>query len=415
MNEVEPAGSATGIALANMLDFRESTSIDAMACYRRRTFGLRTGNERAAVVPIGMITSDFFRALRVAPALGRSFTEDEERAEAPVIVLSHELFSSFFDGDAARLGETVLLNELARTVIGVMPEGFRFPMGDREPPIAYIPLSHRDYGNKRAVRTLSVVARVGEHATFEVAQAELDAIANNLSKGFPDTSRGFGVRISALHETLTIQNRRPLNLLAAAAIGILLIVATNIGSLFIARLAARGRELGIRMALGAKRRQLVALFAVEGLLVGVMGAGGGLVLAQALLKVLPQALPLLGGASGVALALEPTGVLFGLAAATLTVLPVLARARLAASTRLRSDSVEVRELPARAHASTPNRSGRRASRPRPAASPDDASSRKEFLATRGGRPGIRSRECRLIRDRDSRGTLRHRREGASLP
>ena len=315
VSEVEPSGAATGVALQNMLDFRESASFDAMAAYRRRTFGLRSGSERAVVVPVSQVTTDFFRALGTAPALGRSFTAEEARAEAPVIVLSHELFSSRFGGDSERLGETVLLNDLPRSVIGVVPEGFRFPMGAREPPIAYIPLSHRDFGSKRAVRTLSVVARLSDGISFEAAEGELGAIANSLSERFPDTSPAFGVCVAPLRETLTGQNRGPLNLLAAAAFGILLIVATNIGSLFIARFTARGREVGIRMALGAKRRHVVALFAAEGLVVGVAGAGAGLLLAQAVLHAMPQVLPLLGGFAGVELALEPIGVIFGLAAA----------------------------------------------------------------------------------------------------
>ena len=320
VSEVEPSGAVTGVALQNMLDFRDGASFDAMAGYRRRTFGLRSGSERAVVVPVGLVTSDFFRALGTAPTLGRSFTAEEARADAPVIVLGHELFLSRFGGDSERLGETVLLNDQPRTIVGVLPEGFRFPMGTREPPIAYIPLSHRDYGNKRAVRTLSVVARLSNGISFEAAESELGAIANSLSERFPDTSAGFGVRVAALRETLTSQNRGPLNLLAAAAFGILLIAATNIGSLFIARFTARGREVGIRMALGAKRRDVIALFAAEGLVVGVAGAGAGLLLARAVLQSIPQVLPLLGGFAGVELALEPIGVVFGLAAAIATVL-----------------------------------------------------------------------------------------------
>ena len=320
VSEVQPSGAATGVALQNMLDFRESGSFDAMAGYRRRTFGPRSGSERAFVVPIGLVTSDFFRALGVAPALGRSFTEEEARAEAPVIVLGHELFGSLFGGDSERLGEAVLLNEQPRTILGVMPEGFRFPMGTREPPIAYIPLSYRDFGNKRAVRTLSVLARLSSGISFEAAEDELGAIASSLSERFPDTSAGFGVRVAPLRETLTGRNRGPLNLLAAAAFGILLIVATNIGSLFMARFTARGREVGIRMALGAKRRHVVALFAAEGLVVGLAGAGAGLLLARAALQSMPQVLPLLGGFAGAELTLEPIGVVFGLVAAAFTVL-----------------------------------------------------------------------------------------------
>ncbi len=69
VSEVEPSGAATGVALQNMLGFRESGSFDAMAGYRRRTFGLRSGSERAVVVPVGLVTSDFFRALGVASAI----------------------------------------------------------------------------------------------------------------------------------------------------------------------------------------------------------------------------------------------------------------------------------------------------------------------------------------------------------
>ena len=124
VREIDPNGSPTSVSLENREDFRAGESFEAVACYSPRTFGLRTFGERAEVVTVGQITSDFFDVLGVEPARGRSFSEEEERAETPVIVLTHDLWTARFGADPDIVGDEVLLNELPRTVLGRPAGGF---------------------------------------------------------------------------------------------------------------------------------------------------------------------------------------------------------------------------------------------------------------------------------------------------
>ena len=110
VREIHPNGDPRGVALTNLADFRESDNFVAMAAYRPRTFGLRAAgsDDRAIVIDTGVVTSELFAVLAVEPLLGRTFTEDEERADAPVIVLNHELWVSRFAADPHLVGTDVL-------------------------------------------------------------------------------------------------------------------------------------------------------------------------------------------------------------------------------------------------------------------------------------------------------------------
>jgi len=164
-----------GVAVSNLLDWRVRTSaFEGMAAYRPRTYGFTLrDNEPLTVIRTGQVMAGFFNVLRVAPALGRAFTEAEEVAEAHVMVLSARMWRQFFDSDPAAVGRVVALNEEPYTIIGILPGGFEYAMGQL--PDAYIPLSRKDYCCGR-LGQLDAVARIAPGVSRERAR-QLEARA----------------------------------------------------------------------------------------------------------------------------------------------------------------------------------------------------------------------------------------------
>jgi predicted permease len=291
IEEKGPDGKPADVSLPDFLDFQEGArSFERVAAFRLRSFGLRTSDpaSRTRVIQVGLVTSDFFAILAVDLASGRSFTFEEEASEAPVIVLREALGVS--------PGETVLLNEEARTVVGVVSEGFAFPNVPFGPiPEAYVPLSHRDYGGKRAARSLAAIGRLRGEIGIEEAERELDAVARRIGRVHPDTNAGFGASLTPLKEALSRRNVLPIALLDASAVALLVIVLTNLASLFAARLASRAREMAVRASLGARPRDLFRLVFLETLVLTLAGALLGLWLGSLLLDSLPPVIARLGG------------------------------------------------------------------------------------------------------------------------
>lgn len=298
LHETDGAGRPRPVSLLNLEDWRSgSRGFEAIAGYRLRTFGLRASIRAEAppvVVPVGLVTSEFFAALAVAPALGRTFAKDEEKAEAPVVLLTDALWRREFGGDPAAIGATAFLNDEPRTVVGVLPPGFAFAIDGRSPG-AYAPLSRREYGASRTALALSVIARLKPGVAASEAQAELQGIAARLAQSYPDTNGKTGAGLRDLQEALTGGHRRPLLLLLGASALLLAISLTNVAGLLLVRGLARGRELAIRAALGAGRGRLFRQFLAEGLVLSVPGAVIGLAVARGTLALLPVVLPLLGG------------------------------------------------------------------------------------------------------------------------
>jgi putative ABC transport system permease protein len=298
-------GKPAEVSLDDFLDFREGTERFAhMAAFRLRSFGLRSDHpaSKTRVIQVGLVTSDFFRTLGVEPIEGRSFTFGEEVEEAPVIVVTKGL--------GERTGGTVLLNEEARTVVGVLPDSFHYPNFAGGPvPDAYVPLSHRDYGGKRGVRSLTAIGRLRETAAIEEAGAELDAIAHRVASVHPDTHAGYSASLTPLKRALADRNVVPVALLSSAALALIGIVVTNLASLFLAQLVSRGREMAIRASLGARPWHLFRLVFTETLLLTLTGAALGLGLGALLLASLPPLVSLLGGFVPAALDLGSEGFL----------------------------------------------------------------------------------------------------------
>ena len=299
---------------------KQASSFEQMAIFRRESFNL-TGKGEPERVQGRMVSASFFRTLKVQPAKGRDFLESEDvPAGAPVVILTHGFWERKFGSDPRVLGKKILLNEKPHTVIGILPQKFLFLSGAD----LFVPVAPFAQNLTRANRPgMYALARMKPEVTFEQAKAEMDTIAARLAKQFPDMNGGITVKMQPLMETVTGEIKRPLVVLFAAVLFVVLIACANIANMMLARSTARRKELAIRAALGASRGTLVKQLLTESVILGILGGVIGFLLAQAgidfLLSLEPANLPRLNeiGIDARVLAFTSflsivTGLMFGL-------------------------------------------------------------------------------------------------------
>lgn len=229
----------------------------------------------------GYISPDFFRALGVAPALGRDFSAaDDNPGVSPVVIISHAMWQEDFGGRPDVLGQTLRLNSRPATVIGVMPRGFVFPWAEKlwAPMHCEFPVRPR---HERQLASVALIGRLRDGVTAAQAAAEVRALAADLAARYPE-NRDYSLgRVRPLIETFTpARLGGTLYLLLAFASGVLLIACVNVALLQLARATARAREFALRSALGASRLLLIRQLLLENLLLALAGAVPGVLLAQ---------------------------------------------------------------------------------------------------------------------------------------
>ncbi|HEV2706868.1 MAG TPA: ABC transporter permease, partial [Pyrinomonadaceae bacterium] len=212
-------------------------------------------------------------------AHGRTFTTEEERPDAQVVVISDGLWKRRFGGDPHVVGQSVMLDGESVTIIGIMPEGFSFPI-DRERVDFWSPIDPTsDQNRERGSSYLNVVARLRDGATLAQAQAEADAVAARLSTQYADTNAGRGFSLIPMHEDLVGDLRPALLVLLGAVAFVLLIACANVANLMLARASSRHKEIAIRTAMGASRWRIVRQLVTESLLLALAGGALGLLIA----------------------------------------------------------------------------------------------------------------------------------------
>jgi putative ABC transport system permease protein len=325
LNERSPVLDEMSISYPNFTDWRDQNHVfQKIGVYNRNSYNL-TGYGEVERIQTGQVSADLFSALRVTAGIGRIFTNDEDKpGGAPVVLLSYALWQRRFGGQNSILNQTITLNGKGYTVIGVMPQDFAFPTRvDMWVPVGQLSgdPNWQQRGNHPG---LYGVGRLKPGVTQAQAQADMNNIAANLQKTYPDSNTNNGIRIRTLMEVLVGDTvTSTLWILFGAVAFVLLIACANIANLLLARATARKKEMAIRAAMGASRWRIARQLLTESLLLAIVGGGIGLVIARLTIKwilyVSPTAIPrareitldwrVLAFTFGVSVL---TGILFGL-------------------------------------------------------------------------------------------------------
>jgi putative ABC transport system permease protein len=259
-----------------------------------------TGPEIPVQVQVGWVSTNFFRMLGVAPALGRGFADDEPPGR---LLLSDAFWRRHFAADPGVAGRGVALDGRPYEIVGVMPAGFRLelPRLPGEIDVWKVPDDWWQNGKvwestDLGAGILRLVGRLAPGATPQSARAELEAVSARLREGRPELARsGFALAVDPLHDAVVSRVRTTLWLLLGAAGSVLLIACANVANLQLVRGRRRAREIAVRLALGASRRRVVRLLLAEALLLAFLGGAMGVVLGSAgldlLLHLRPSDLP----------------------------------------------------------------------------------------------------------------------------
>lgn len=289
-------GSQTqgGVAYLDYKDWREqSRSFEELGVIRGQSVNL-TGRETPERVIGSFVTASTFRMLGAAPLQGRLFTESETEVatKAPVAVLNETAWRTRFGARPDMVGQTLMLNGQAFTVIGIMKPRFEAPLGT---PDVWMPIGY--YPNKgdlelRGRGGVMVFGKLKPNVAVQSAQRELDGIARRLAELYPATNAGTTTNVQPLKEQIVGSARAPLLIVLAAVATVLLIACGNVANLQLARAASRRRELSVRAALGAGRQRLMRQLLTESLVLSLAGGAAGIALAALGVKWLSAVVPL---------------------------------------------------------------------------------------------------------------------------
>jgi putative ABC transport system permease protein len=288
--EQQDRGGYEPVALANYEDWtRQSRSFEELAVRATRDMSL-TGAGDAAHVRTAVTSASFFSVLRAQALLGRVYGESEcQPGSDAVAVLNYGFWQQRFAGDPAVLGRKIELDQREYTVIGVMAKTMQYPSdADFYLPFAPTPGQLGD----RAAHDYLVTGRLRAGVTVKQAQAEMRVIADRMAKAYPATNRGLSVKVEPLLDGIN-GDLTPLyyRLVMGATLFVLLVVCANVANLQFARGIARRPEIAMRTALGASRWRIMRQLLMENVLLGIAGAGGGLIFAAVYLHVILITMP----------------------------------------------------------------------------------------------------------------------------
>ena len=283
-------GSASG---PNFLDWHaQNQSFSALAAYYTNGFNL-TGTGEAQRIPSAFITPDFLNIFGVTPAMGRMFLPDEFKAGGNnVVILSDGLWRRVFGGEPGIVGKPVTLSGQSFTVVGVLPATFQSPSNEE----LWTPLQadNQILAGSRGSHWLQVFGRLKDGVALASARADMDTVAARLRQQYPDVNESRGIVVDTLQERRVLGIRPALLVLQISVGFVLLIACVNVANLLLARSESRRKEMAVRATLGAGPVRVLRQLLSENILLALIGAALGLLVAEigttALLSIAPAGL-----------------------------------------------------------------------------------------------------------------------------
>jgi putative ABC transport system permease protein len=264
-----------------------SRTLAGVAAYRRWGFVLATPGGAERIIG-ARVTANLLPVLGVQPALGRGFLDEEDVfGGAHVVIVSHAFWRQRLGSPADLTARVIVLGGVAHAVVGVLPPEFRLPAADVLVPMALEPFALTQRGN----RALTVIARLSGDVSLAAARAELDTIAQDLGRRFPEANGGWGAGAIPLEQEVRGRYQAPLLMLWGSIGLVLLIACVNTSGLMLARVAARRQQIAVCRALGAGRRRIMGELLGESAILAVVAALLSVPLAQAVLAALVRIVP----------------------------------------------------------------------------------------------------------------------------
>jgi predicted permease len=314
------------VSWPEFVEWRARTkSFTTLAAYRVSSMTVVESSRPPERYMGAQITPDLFSLLRVRPALGRDFHIDDGQANAaPVLLISHAVWTSRYNSDPNIVGHVVKLNDVAATIVGVMPPTMRFPQNQD----LWQPLIPDAALQKKDSRSLRIMGRLAPGVTRTEAQVEMSGIARVLQTEWPDTNKDMDAQLLTFNERFNGGEIRIMFLALMGAVGfVLLIACANVANLLLARSTKRAREVAVRIALGASRMRVVRQLLIESTLLAFIGGALGLLLTWGGVRLFDAAVAGVGKPYWIIFSMDvtvfgymaaicvATGIIFGLAPA----------------------------------------------------------------------------------------------------